>query len=131
MRCRRARSVFFEPGQSVCTPTEALLTEVLEVRERRGRRDAVVDVGYSDWPEMNSYPHPLFAWRDGRWTPVGRGPDRLLGRTCLEYDHVDGLRFPPDLAPGDRLLIAATGSYDHSMAYDFARGGERHRTLRD
>jgi diaminopimelate decarboxylase len=124
-------AVLFEPGQAVCTPTEALLTEVLEVRARGGRRDAVVDIGYSDWPEMHSYVHGFFAWRDGRWQPLGRGPDRLLGRTCLEYDLVDGMRFPPDLAPGDRLLITDTGSYDHSMAFNFARGGSTRRTLSD
>jgi diaminopimelate decarboxylase len=120
----------FEPGQSLCTPTEALLTEVLEVRARGPRRDAVVDVGYSDWPEMNAYPHGLFVWRDG-WEPVGHGPDRLLGRTCLEYDVVEGMRFPVDLAPGDRLLITDAGSYDHAMAFNFARGGGKHLTLSD
>jgi len=124
-------ALLFEPGQSLCTPTEALLTEVLEVRARGPRRDAVVDVGYSDWPEMNAYPHRIFVWRGGRWEPVGRGPDRLLGRTCLEYDVVEGLRFPADLAPGDRLLIADAGSYDHSMSFNFARGGGTHRTLTD
>jgi diaminopimelate decarboxylase len=113
----------FEPGQAVCTPTEALLTEVLEVRERRGRREAIVDLGYSDWPDMHAYVHGFFVWRDDRWTPLGRGPDRLGGRTCLEYDLIDGLRFPPDIAIGDRLLITGAGSYDHSMAFPFARGG--------
>jgi diaminopimelate decarboxylase len=124
-------SLLFEPGQSLCTPTEALLTEVLEVRARGPRRDAVVDIGQPDWPEMNSYVHGVFTWRNGRWEPVGRGPDRLLGRTCLEYDVVEGLRFPKDLAPGDRLLVTDTGSYDHSMAYNFARGGGKHPTLSD
>jgi diaminopimelate decarboxylase len=121
----------FEAGQAACTPTEALLTEVLEVRARGARRDAVVDIGYADWPEMHSYVHGFFVWRDSGWQPLGRGPDRLLGRTCLEYDLVDGMRFPADLAPGDRLLITDTGSYDHSMAFNFARGGNRHRTLSD
>ncbi|HYW54145.1 MAG TPA: hypothetical protein VE826_09245 [Dongiaceae bacterium] len=115
----------FEPGQAVCTPAEALLTQVLEVRERRGRREAVVDLGYSDWPEMHAYVHGFFAWRDDRWRPLGRGPDRLAGRTCLEYDLIDGLRFPPDLVAGDRLLITGAGSYDHSMSFDFASGAER------
>jgi diaminopimelate decarboxylase len=115
----------FEPGQAVCTPTEALLTQVLEVRERRGRREAVVDLGYSDWPEMHAYVHGFFAWRDDGWRPLGRGPDRLAGRTCLEYDLIDGLRFPSELAVGDRLLITGAGSYDHSMSFDFANGSER------
>ncbi len=120
-----------EPGQAVCTPTEAIVTEVLEVRERRGRREAIADVGFSDWPEMHSYVHGLFVGRGEGWVPLGRGPDRLGGRTCLEYDLIDGLRFPPDLAPGDRLLITDVGSYDHSMAFGFARGGGKHRTLAD
>lgn len=121
--------LMFEPGQAVCTPTESLLTEVLEVRERRGRREAIVDLGYSDWPEMHAYLHGFFVWRGERWTPLGRGPDRLGGRTCLEYDLIDGLRFPADLAVGDRLLITGAGSYDHSMAFDFAHGDGPHRKL--
>jgi diaminopimelate decarboxylase len=123
--------LIFEPGQAVCTPTEALLTTVLEVRRRRGRNEVIVDVGYSDWPEMHEYPHAMFAWRDDAWQRVGHGPDRLGGRTCLEYDLIEGLRFPPDIAPGDRLLIADTGSYDRSMSFQFARGDAPHATLRD
>jgi len=115
-------SLIFEAGQAVCTPSEALLTTVLELRERRGRREVVIDAGYPDWPEMHEYRHGMYAWREQAWTALGRGPDRLLGRTCLEYDQIDGLRFPPNLAEGDRLLITDTGSYDHSMAFDFARG---------
>lgn len=111
-----------EPGQAVCTPTEALIVTVLEVRERGPRRELVVDGGYPDWPQMHTYPHALFAESGGSWVPVGAGPDRLLGRTCLEYDAVGGLRFPPGIGAGDRILIADTGSYDSSMAFDFGRG---------
>ncbi len=122
-------NLIFEPGQAVCTPTEALLTRVLEVRARPARREAVIDLGYSDWPQMHAYLHGFFAWRGGCWTPLGRGPDRLLGRTCLEYDLIEGLRFPPDFTAGETVLICGTGSYDHSMAFDFGRGDERHRTF--
>jgi diaminopimelate decarboxylase len=71
---------------------------------------------------MHSYVHGLFIRRADSWQPLGRGPDRVAGRTCLEYDLIDGLRLPPDVAPGDRLLIADTGSYDHSMSFSFAQG---------
>jgi diaminopimelate decarboxylase len=114
-----------EPGQAVCTPAEALIATVLEVRERGPRRDVVVDAGYPDWPQMHSYAHGFFVRKDGRWEPLGSGPDRLLGRTCLEYDQVTGLRFPLGLRAGDRVLITGTGSYDHSMAFEFAHGGAR------
>jgi len=115
-------TVIVEPGQAVCTPSEALLTRVLEVRRRGERREVIVDAGYPDWPQMHAYVHGFFAWRAGGWTPLGRGADRLGGRTCLEYDVIDGLRFPDDVAEGDALMIVGTGSYDRSMAFDFARG---------
>jgi diaminopimelate decarboxylase len=116
--------LILEPGQAVCTPSEALIATVVEVRRRGVRCDVVVDAGYPDWPQMHSYAHGFFAERESRWQAIGSGPDRLLGRTCLEYDVISGLRFPPDLSPGDRILITDTGSYDHSMAFDFAHGGE-------
>ncbi len=111
-----------EPGQAVCTPAEALIATVLEVRDRGARREVVVDAGYPDWPQMHSYAHGFFAETNAGWESVGSGPDRLLGRTCLEYDLIAGLRFPPGVRAGDRVLITGTGSYDHSMAFDFARG---------
>lgn len=114
--------LIFEPGQALCTPTEALLAEVLELRDRRGRREAIVDLAYSDWPSMHAYVHGYFARCGERWERIGPGPDRIGGRTCLEYDLVEGLRLPRALAAGDRLLVTNTGSYDHSMAFTFARG---------
>jgi diaminopimelate decarboxylase len=118
------RTLIAEPGQAICTPAEALLTEVLEVRERAGRREAIVDAAYSDWPQMHAYPHRVYGVRGERLERLKRGPDRIGGRTCLEYDAVDGLLLPAGLQAGDRLLIADVGSYDHSMAFDFARGGD-------
>jgi len=117
--------LFFEPGQAVCTPTEALLTEVTEVRRRGARQEVIVDLGYSDWPQMHEYRHRMFVWRAERWEPVGHGPDRCGGRTCLEYDLLEGLQFPADVAVGDRILVVDAGSYDHSMAFEFARGTVR------
>jgi diaminopimelate decarboxylase len=127
----RCTHVMFEPGQAVCTPAEALITEVLEVRRRHGRREVVVDAGYPDWPQMHEYVHGLYAWRDGDWQRMGAGPDRILGRTCLEYDAIEGLRLPHGLQERERILITDTGSYDHSMSYDFARGAGAQRPPTD
>lgn len=119
----RCTQLIFEAGQAVCTPSEALVTTVLELRSHGGHRDAVIDAGYPDWPLMHTYPHRIYAWIDQAWQPLARGDDRLLGRTCLEYDQLDGLRFPATLSEGDCLAIVDAGSYDSSMAFDFGRGG--------
>jgi diaminopimelate decarboxylase len=116
------RTVLIEPGQAIATPVESILTTVLEVRRRPGRLEAVVDLGHGDWPSQHEYVHELALARRGDWVPIGSGGDRLSGSTCLEYDCIDGLRFPRDIAVGDGLLVRNTGSYDRSMAFRFGRG---------
>jgi diaminopimelate decarboxylase len=116
------RTLLIEPGQALATPVESILTTVLEVRRRRGRIEAVVELGYGDWPSQHAYVHEFALARGDYWVPIGRGGDRLAGSTCLEYDYVDGLRFPTDIAAGDRLLVRNTGSYDRSMGFSFGRG---------
>jgi hypothetical protein len=50
----------------------------------------------------------------------------LYGRICMEWDVLGlGLRFPEEgLRAGDKILLARTGAYDMSMAYEFGRGKE-------
>jgi diaminopimelate decarboxylase len=117
------RRLIIEPGQAIATPVESIVTTVLEVRRRAGRIEAVVDLGYGDWPSQHAYNHGFAVARDGGdWLSIGHGGDRLSGNTCLEYDVIDGLRFPDDILAGDRILIRNTGSYDRSMAFSFGRG---------
>lgn len=116
------RTLLIEPGQAIATPVESLVTTVLEVRRRPGRIEAVIDLGYGDWPSLHAYPHEFALARGNDWLPIGRGGDRLAGSTCLEYDIVDGLRLPNDIAPGDTLVVRNTGSYDRSMSFSFGRG---------
>jgi diaminopimelate decarboxylase len=119
------RHFIIEPGQAIATPSEAIVGKVLEVRPRGGRREVIIDVGYSDWSQQHSFRHRLFVSRDGMWQPVGTGGDRLGGKTCLEYDLVDGLRFPEAIESGDFILIADAGAYDASMAFSFARANRQ------
>jgi diaminopimelate decarboxylase len=116
-------TLVIEPGQAVATPVESIETTVLEVRRRPGRIEAVIDLGHGDWPSQHEYQHEFaFARGAGTWSPIACGGDRLSGSTCLEYDCIDGLRFPPDIAAGDRILVRNTGSYDRSMTFPFGRG---------
>lgn len=121
----RCAVLIAEPGQAVATPAEALVADVLEVRERAAAREVIVDAGYPEWSQMHGFVHRLYVERGGRWRRLRAGSDRLGGRTCLEYDLVDGIAFPAGIAPGDRLLVADCGAYDASMAFDFARGEVR------
>jgi diaminopimelate decarboxylase len=115
--------LIIEPGQAIATPVESIATTVLEVRRRPGRIEAVVDLGHGDWPSQHEYAHEFaYARGDADWETIGSGGDRLSGSTCLEYDYIDGLRFPSGIAPGDRILVRNTGSYDRSMAFPFAHG---------
>jgi len=114
--------VVVEPGQAVATGSEALRTTVLEVRRRPGRAEAIVDAGYNDWPQLHAFEHRLFVDRCGTWVPLAKGPDRIGGRTCLEYDRLDGVALPADLEVGDVLMIGDVGGYDSSMSFRFGRG---------
>jgi diaminopimelate decarboxylase len=116
------QTLVIEPGQAIATPVESIETVVLEVRRRSGRVEAVVDLGHGDWPSKHEYAHRIAVARGNNWLPIGAGGDRLSGCTCLEYDYVDGLQFPGDIAPGDRVLVRDAGSYDRSMSFPFARG---------
>jgi diaminopimelate decarboxylase len=121
-RLPRAETILIEPGQAIAKPAASLVTRCLEVRRRGGRIEAVVDAGYNDWPEQGRAAHDFFILRDAIWHRIGPGAGRLAGSTCLEWDVVDGLTFPPDIAPGDLLRIDGAGAYDASMAFSFASG---------
>jgi diaminopimelate decarboxylase len=117
------RTLIVEPGQAIATPVEAIVTTVIEVRRRPGRLEVVIDIGHGDWPSQHEYEHGFaVALNGGEWRPIECGGDRLSGNTCLEYDFIDGLRFPRDVAVGDGILVRNTGSYDRSMGFPFGRG---------
>ena len=55
------------------------------------------------------------------WSRLPAGKDAILGSICMEFDLLAvSVKVPADAKVGDHLLIAYTGSYDATMAYDFA-----------
>lgn len=119
-------AVFAEPGQAIVTPTAVFVAPVLEIRRHRGRTDVVVDAGYPELPQVTTFPHRVLAVAGDDVRLLGEGRDRILGRTCLEYDILrDHIRLPSDARALQAVVIADVGAYDASMGFDFARGGNR------
>ena len=121
-----AHAVFAEPGQAVVTPIEFMVAPVLEIRREGGRTDVVVDAGYPDLPQIRTYEHRVLAIVNGDVHLLGKGTDRILGCTCLEYDVIrDDVRLPARLEHLQAIVVADAGAYDTSMGFEFARGGNR------
>jgi diaminopimelate decarboxylase len=116
--------IFAEPGQALATPLEAVFARILEVRQHGGKVDIVIDAGYPDLPQLQTFTHRLFIRSARGLTPISHnGSSCILGRTCLEYDIIaQNVTLPEDLAVGDRIVIADCGAYDASMRFAFARG---------
>ena len=126
-RCRTELAelevVVLEPGRALVQPLAVVETTVLELRERGGAREIVVDASLAEVPRAGVFAHRMLSRVDGRWRQWRRGPDRVLGRLCMEDDVLSvGVAVPGDVRAGARVLIADAGAYDRSMAYAFGRG---------
>ena len=126
-RCRTQLAelevVVLEPGRALVQPLAVVETTVLELRERDGAREIVVDASLAEVPRAGVFAHRMLSQVDGRWRQWRRGPDRVLGRLCMEDDVLSvGVAVPDDVRAGARVLIADAGAYDRSMAYAFGRG---------
>jgi diaminopimelate decarboxylase len=90
---------------------------------------AVVDACISDMGSFPLHVHPLL-WQHGSgtntWSALETGKDQMWGSICMEFDVLGAsFKLPEKAAVGDHVLIAFTGAYDTSMAYDFADGKAR------
>lgn len=123
-------TILLEPGKALSQSTWGLITRLLEIRETDSEhRELIVDGAISDLPMSGLYPHRVLARNNrGQWRPLGRGPDRILGRLCMENDILaDRVSLPTDICAGDLLVICDAGAYDRSMSYDFGHGGNGQR----
>lgn len=115
--------VVLEPGRALVQPLSVVEASVLERRERSGVRELVVDASLAEVPRAPVFPHRILSRSGGGQRLWGRGPDRIVGRLCMEDDVLRaGIAVPDDVDAGSRLLIADAGGYDRSMAYAFGSG---------
>jgi diaminopimelate decarboxylase len=118
-------TILVEPGKALAQEAACLVMRTLERRSTApGTVDIVVDGSITELPDLASYPHPCHARHpDGSWHALGRGNDRILGRTCWEADIIaDDVALPDWLGAGTLLAVADAGAYDRSMAYVFGQG---------
>ncbi|RLK54806.1 ATP-grasp domain-containing protein [Actinokineospora cianjurensis] len=113
--------VLFEPGKHLVEPAMAVFTTVLDVRDGRHGRAAVVDASIAELPDWGSHPHPVL-WRapGAPWRRLPPGDESVFGRLCMEHDRPRaGLTLPDGIAEGDHLLFLDAGAYDASMSFRF------------
>jgi|LakMenEpi03Aug12_release.lakeMendotaPanAssembly.Ray.scaffolds.fasta_scaffold08034_5 diaminopimelate decarboxylase len=108
-----------EPGHALVGDAVALLTSVREVKELRGRRWALVDVGTDQLAKvtlMNWYHEVLGP--DGIPLPTD-GPDAVGGPHCFAGDLLVPNTQIGSIRTGDTLLVQHVGAYCYSLANHF------------
>lgn len=110
---------WFEPGHALVGNAVALLGTIHAVKQVRGRRWAIADVGSDQLAKIT-----LLDWRhqvrgpDGRPLPLG-GNDALGGPLCFSGDTLLPATDTSTLVAGDPILVEHTGAYCASLASTF------------
>lgn len=116
-------AVYLEPGRSIVGSSAVTLYEVGTVKSIPGVRTYVsVDGGMSDNLRPALYGARYQAFVAGRMdAPVGPRVT-ISGKHCESGDIlIKDCHLPGDVAPGDLIVIPATGAYTYSMAGNYNR----------
>lgn len=110
---------WLEPGHALVGNAVALLGSVSSVKNVRGKRWAIADIGTDQLAKIT-----LLDWRhqvrgpDGRPLPM-TGADALGGPLCFSGDTLLPTTDTRDLTEGDPILVEHTGAYCASLANTF------------
>lgn len=107
----------FEPGRLIAGNAGILVTEVIDVNERPGKRFLVVDAAMNDLvrPAMYEAYHEIWPVRE----PAATEPDAtydVVGPVCESGDTFTTDRRLPAAQPGDLLAFMTAGAYGAVMA---------------
>lgn len=115
-----AAELWLENGRWLTARSGVLAIEVLDVKERRGRRHLICDGGRTL--------HALVAtWEDHALLPLARRtgrevPTTVNGPTCMIFDQLARGRLPASIRPGDHLLWLDAGAYQLPWETRFSHG---------
>ncbi len=102
-----------EPGVSLVSRATTFETQVLDVKDIRGRKFIVTDgsrVNLNPLVTRHAYPHHI-EYRDGACRREKAGSQWVCGATCMEYDRLFELVDDVALVPGDRIIYDTAGGY--------------------
>jgi len=107
-----------EPGRWLVAPIGVIVSEVLHVKQRDGRRFVVLAAGMNDLirPALYQAVHRIepVTPRDGARTPA-----TIVGPVCESGDTFGAAMELPPVAPGDLVVIRDAGAYGASMASNY------------
>jgi len=109
---------FVEPGHALVGNAVALLMQVQTIKQSRGKKWAITDVGTDQLPKITllHWPHRILNASGKQLAPGNdavAGPLCFTGDTLLEQISVDGLE------KGSPLLLTEAGAYTYSLANRF------------
>lgn len=109
----------FEPGHALVGDAVALLGSVVAVKEVRGKRWTIADIGTDQLAKVTllSWHHPVLG-PDGRALATS-GNDALGGPLCFSGDTLLPSTDTSHLAVGDPVLVQHAGAYCASLASTF------------
>lgn len=114
------REIWLENGRWLSARSGALLTRVLDVKERRGHRNVICDGGRTLQGLVSLWErHTLLA------LPRRHGAETLTtvnGPTCMAFDQLARRPLPRSLKPGDHLLWLDAGAYHLPWETRFSHG---------
>jgi diaminopimelate decarboxylase len=108
-------TLILEPGRNLVGNAGILLTRVLYIKQREGKRFAIVDAGMNDLirPSLYDAYHGIVPVRDlGREKVVVD----VVGPICESGDFLARDREVPALEQGELVAVMSTGAYGFSMA---------------
>lgn len=113
-----APRVFFEPGRSLSSDAQLLLTRVIGIKAEGERTFAILDAGINLAESCRSEYHQVLAASGGAARPTRIYT--LVGPICTPGDTLRWAVALPELAVGDTLAIMDAGAYFVPFATSFS-----------
>jgi diaminopimelate decarboxylase len=120
LRALRVRLIL-EPGRFIVGNAGALVTEVLYVKQGRGKSFAVVDAGMNDLlrPALYGAYHEVVAAAPARAAANGAGRYDVVGPVCESADVLAHDRRLGAIRAGQYLAVLGAGAYGSTMASNY------------